>query len=210
MNTTTSPTITTIDSITIESPDPESAARFYAEAFGVGSQVRTAASEAPTSGFRGFTVSLVTSQPGNVRALFDSAIAAGATVLKPVTKSLWGVGGIVQAPDGTIWNLATSAKKDKEPASLAFDKVVLLLGVGDITASKKFYTERGLAIGRSVGGYAEFKTPSSPVGFGLYKRAALAKTSGVPAEGSGSHRLRVNGAAADFTDPDGFVWKAQD
>ena len=101
MNSTDSITITSIDSITLEVADPEAARRFYADAFGLDSQVRLVASDAPTSGFRGFTVSLVVSQPANVRALFDAAVAAGATVLKPVEKSLWGVGGVVQAPDGS-------------------------------------------------------------------------------------------------------------
>ena len=85
MNSTDSTTITSIDSITLETPDPEAAARFYADAFGLGSHVRTTATDAPTSGFRGYTMSLVVAQPANVHALFDSAVAAGATVLKPVS-----------------------------------------------------------------------------------------------------------------------------
>jgi predicted lactoylglutathione lyase len=50
--------------------------------------------------------------PSTVSSLFDSAIVAGATMLKPVEKSLWGYGGVVRAPDGSIWKVATSAKKD--------------------------------------------------------------------------------------------------
>ena len=208
MNTTDSITITSIDSITIEAADPEAAARFYADAFGLTSQVRTVASDAPTSGFRGFTMSLVVSQPANVSALFDAAVAAGATVLKPVEKSLWGLGGVVQAPDGAIWNLATSAKKDTGPASKEFENIVLLLGVEDVSASKKFYAERGLSVAKSFGSYVDFNTGSSPIGLGLYKRRALAKTSGVASEGSGSHRIRINNNAGTFTDPDGFEWSA--
>jgi hypothetical protein len=41
-----------------------------------------------------------------------TALAAGAAPLKPVAKSLWGYGGVVRAPDGTIWKVATSSKKD--------------------------------------------------------------------------------------------------
>lgn len=207
MNTTDSTTITAINSITLDVADPEAATRFYADAFGLGPDlVRTRASDAPTSGFRGFTVSLVTSQPANVKALFDSAVAAGATVLKPLEKSMWGFGGVVQAPDGAIWNLATSEKKDSGPATREFDHIVVLLGAEDVSASKKFYAARGLAIEKSFGSYVDFATPSSPIGLGLYKRRALAKTSGVAAEGTGSHRIQLNSDAGSFTDPEGFVW----
>ena len=206
MNTADAITITSIDSITLEAADPEAAARFYADAFGVGDRVRTRASDAPTTGFRGFTMSLVVAQPANVRALFDSAVAAGATVLKPVEKSMWGFGGVVQAPDGAIWTLATSAKKDSGPASRDIDSIVLLLGADDVGASKRFYVDRGLAVAKSFGSYVDFATPASPIGLGLYKRRALAKSAGIAAEGTGSHRIQVNADAGSFTDPDGFEW----
>ena len=112
----------------------------------------------------------------------------------------------MQAPDGAIWNLATSAKKDSGPASRDFDNIVLLLGADDVGASKRFYVDRGLAVAKSFGSYVDFATPSSPIGLGLYKRRALAKSSGVAADGSGSHRIQVNSDAGSFTDPDGFVW----
>lgn len=201
-------TITSIESITVEAVEPEVAQRFYAEAFGLdATRVRAVAADAPTSGFRGFTVSLVVPQPANVRALFDAAVTAGAAVLKPVEKSLWGVGGVVQAPDGTIWNLATSSKKDTAPASREFDNIVVLLACEDVSASKKFYGDRGLAVAKSFGSYVDFATPSSPIGLGLYKRRALAKSAGVDPEGSGSHRVRINSDGGSFTDPDGFVWE---
>jgi uncharacterized glyoxalase superfamily protein PhnB len=206
MNTTDTMTITSIDSITLDVADPEAARRFYADAFGLDKQVQMHASDAPSSGFRGFTVSLVVSQPANVRALFDSAVAAGATVLKPVEKSLWGLGGVVQAPDGSIWNLATSAKKDSGPATREFDNIVVLLGSDDVPASKRFYAERGLKVAKSFGSYVDFATPSSPIGLGLYKRRALAKTSGVAPEGTGSHGIQLNSDGGSFTDPDGFAW----
>ncbi len=206
MNTIHSITITSIDSITLDVADPEAAERFYADAFGLGTLVHTRASDAPASGFRGFTVSLIVSQPSNVSALFDSAVAAGATVLKPVEKSLWGVGCVVQAPDGAIWKVATSEKKDTGPATREIDRIVVLLGAEDVSASKRFYADRGLAVGKSFGSYVDFDTPSSPIGLGLYKRRALAKDAGVAPEGTGSHRIQINGNAGSFTDPDGFAW----
>ena len=201
--------MTSIESVTLEVADPSSAERFYQAAFDLGTAVRLRASEAPATGFRGFTLSLTVSQPGTVRNLVDSALAAGATTLKPVTKSFWGYGGVVQAPDGTIWKVASSAKKDSGPATKEIDRIVLLLGVADVAASKRFYVDQGLAVAKSYGRkYVEFATPSSPVGFGLYGRRALAKDAGVAAEGTGSHRLVITCDGKPFTDPDGFAWEA--
>jgi hypothetical protein len=196
-----------IESVTIEAADPTAAERFYTEAFGLGSAVRVRGSEAATTGFRGFTLSLTVPQPSTVNGFFDAALAAGAKALKPVTKSFWGYGGVLEAPDGTIWKIATSAKKDTGPDTRKVDQIVLLLGVVDVGASKKFYVDHGLAIGKSFGRmYVEFDTPSSPVKLALYRHKALAKDAGVPAEGTGSHRLVIASDAGPFTDPDGFAW----
>ena len=199
--------MTTIDTITLESADPQSAATFYDTAFGLGSRVRVRASDAPIDGFRGFTMSLVVSQPANVNALVDAALSAGAMALKPAAKSFWGYGGVVQAPDGAIWKIASSAKKDSAPASRDVDDVVLLLGVDDVKATKAFYVDKGLTVGKSFGSkYVELDT--SPIKLALYGRSALAKDAGVATEGSGSHRLTIGGDAGSFADPDGFAWEA--
>ena len=200
--------MTSIESITLEVADPTAADRFYTAAFGLGSQLRLHASEAPTTGFRGFTLSLVVSQPAADNRRVGAALDAGATALKPVTKSFWGYGGVVQAPDGTIWKVATSAKKDTAPDTGQVDELVLLLGVDDVAASKRFYVDHGLTVGRSFGSkYVEFKAASSSVKLALYKRRALAKDAGVSPDGTGSHRLVIGGDVGAFTDPDGFAWE---
>jgi hypothetical protein len=200
--------MTSIESITIEATDPEAATRFYNTAFGDDTPVRLRASQAATTGFRGFTISLIVSQPANVSALVDAALEAGATPLKPVTKSLWGLGGVVQAPDGTIWKVATSAKKDTGPATRQIDQIVLLLGAADVAESKRFYVDHGLAVAKSFGRkYVEFASDSSPVKLALYSRRALSKDAGVSPDGTGSHRLTIGGDAGSFTDPDGFAWE---
>jgi predicted lactoylglutathione lyase len=202
-------TAASITSVTLDVPDPAAAGAFYQAAFGLDSQVRLRASQAPTSGFRGFTLSLVVSQPSTVDALVSAALDAGATTIKPVKKGLWGYGGVVRAPDGTIWKIATSAKKDTGPATRQIDDIVLLLGVEDIAATKQFYVERGLKVARGFGSkYVEFAAPASHVKMALYKRRALAKDAGVPPEGTGSHRLAITSDAGPFTDPDGFTWEA--
>jgi uncharacterized glyoxalase superfamily protein PhnB len=201
--------MTAIDSLTIEAPDPAAAAAFYDAAFGLGDRLRVRGTDAPTSGFRGFTLSLVVSQPANADALLQAALAAGATAVKPASKTLWGYGGTVQAPDGTIWKVATSSKKDSGPASRDVDQVVLLLGAADVAESKRFYVERGLSVARSFGRrYVEFDAPSQGVRLALYGRKALAKDAGVAQDGDGSHRLVIGGDAGAFTDPDGFAWEA--
>src|SRR3954447_15225098 len=197
-----------IDSVILEVSDPGAAAAFYAAAFDLDGQLRVRASESPTTGFRGFTLSLVVSQPSTVDSLIGTALDAGATPLKPPSKGFWGYGGVVQAPDGTIWKVATSSKKDTGPGSRRVDDVVLLLGVANVKASKRFYVEHGLTVAKSFGTkYVEFATSGGGVKLGLYTRRAAAKDAGVAADGSGSHRIVIAGTAS-FTDPDGFVWEA--
>jgi predicted enzyme related to lactoylglutathione lyase len=201
--------MTSIESVTLEASDPTAAMAFYTAAFGVGTQVGVRAAEAPTTGFRGFTMSPVVSPPSTVHTLIGTALAGGATLLKPVAKSFWGYGGVVQAPDGAIWKVATSAKKDSGPSTREIDDIVLLLGVADVKASKRFYVDRGLAVKRSFGGkYVEFDTPGSQVKLALYGRRALAKDAGVSPDGNGSHGIVIGSDAGTFTDPDGFAWDA--
>jgi hypothetical protein len=200
--------MTSIESVTLEVPDPSTAEAFYDSAFGLGSKLALRASETPTSGFRGFTLSLVVSQPATVDELIGAALDAGATSLKPVKKGFWGYGGVVRAPEGTIWKVATSSKKNSGPATRQIDQVVLLLGTADVAASKRFYTDRGLEVARSFGRkYVEFAGDSAPVKLALYGRRALAKDAGVDAEGTGSHRIVIGNDVGSFTDPDGFAWE---
>jgi hypothetical protein len=195
-----------IEFVTLEVADPEAADRFNTAAFGLGPRVCVRASETPTTGFRAFTLSLIVSQPATVNGLIGAALDAGATPLKPAAKSLWGYGGVVQAPDGTIWTVASSTKKDTGPATRQIDDVVLQLGVADVAASKRFYVDSGLAVAKSYGGrYVELDT--GPVKLTLYKRRALAKVAGVAPDGTGSHRLVIGSDAGPFTDPDGFAWE---
>jgi catechol 2,3-dioxygenase-like lactoylglutathione lyase family enzyme len=202
--------MTSIEFVALEATDLTAADRFYTTAFGLGTQVRLWASDSPTTGFRGFTMSLTVSQPATVNRLVDAALDAGASSLKPAAKSFWGYGGVVRAPDGTIWKVATSAKKDTGPDTRQIDGIVLLLGVADVAASRRFYVDRGLVVAKSFGRkYVEFATPSSPVKLALYGRRALAKDAGVPSDGTGSHRLVIGTDAGPFTDPDGFAWQPE-
>ena len=200
--------MTSIESVTLEVSEPTSADAFYADAFGLNGKVEVRASQAATSGFRGYALSLVVSQPSTVDSLIGTALDAGATTLKPPTKGFWGYGGVVLAPDGAIWKVATSSKKDSGPATREFDDLVLLLGVADVKASKRFYVEQGLTVAKSFGSkYVEFGSTPGHVKLALYGRRALAKDAGVPEEGTGSHGIVLGSDAAAFTDPDGFAWE---
>ncbi|MFB9661910.1 glyoxalase [Glycomyces mayteni] len=199
--------MTYIEEITIEAADPKAAEDFYTTAFGPDLPLRFRASDAPTSGFRGFTIDLIAAQPANVDLLFQAAIDAGATVVKAAEKSFWGYGGVLRAPDGTVLKFASSSKKDTAPAEKKYTDVVLLLGTTDMKASKSFYVDRGLVVEKSYGGkYTEFASEGG-VKFALYPRKAFKKTAFVDPEGSGSHRIAIGGTGGAFTDPDGFAWE---
>jgi predicted lactoylglutathione lyase len=201
--------LTSIESVTLEVPDVTTANAFYTAAFGLGTPVRLRASEAMTAGFRGFTLSLVVSKPATVNNLIGASLDAGATPLKPAAKSFWGYGGVVRAPDGTIWKIATPSKKDNGPATGQIDEIVLLLGVADVVASKRFYVDRGFAMAKTYfGRYVQFAAPSGAVTLALYRRGALAKDASVSPDGTGSHRILIGSDSGPFTDPDGFEWEA--
>jgi hypothetical protein len=202
--------VISINSVHLEVPDLTAVEAFYLDAFGLGDPVRLRESEAPSTGFRGFTLSLVVSQPATVDAFVRAALDAGATSLKPAAKQFWGgYSGVVQAPDGTIWKIATESKKGTGPATRQIDGIALLLGVADMGESKRVYVERGLTVAKSYGSkYIEFEAPPGAVKLGLYRRRALAKDAGISPDGSGSHRIMIASDAGSFTDPDGFVWEA--
>lgn len=196
-----------LSSVTIEAANLDVATAFYKEV-GLSDQLDLVESANPSTGFRGVTLSLVAAQPSTVDAYFNDAVVAGATVLKPVKKSFWGYGGVVCAPDGTIWKMASSAKKDSGPPTRDIEDLVVLLGVADVKATKAFYEERGLPVSKSFGSkYVEFEAGGSQWKLALYGRRAAAKDAGVPEDGSGSHRIRLGGDLGTFTDPDGFIWE---
>ena len=199
-----------IASLTLEVSDPSASQSFYETALEVGSQVRARAAGTPATGFRGFTISLIVGQPSTVDSLLESALAGGARTLKPAQKGLWGYGAVVQDADGVVWKLATTAKKDKGPATRKIDDLVLLIGASDLGASKRFYVEHGLPVKRSFPGrYVEFDAPAGAVKLALYPgRAGLAKDAGISPDGDGPHGIAVNSSAGQFSDPDGFSWEA--
>lgn len=200
-----------IETITLEVDDTAAAEAFYAAAFDLGQDdwLRVRPVKEPSSGFRGYALSLVVARPGTVDSYVASALAAGATAVKPAEKSLWGYGAVLRDPWGAVWKIATSQKKDAGPAPREVDSVNLGIGVADVAASKQFYLDRGLEVAKSFGRkYVEFEAPGDSISLALYSRKFAAKTSFVDPEGSGSHRIVIGSGFGPFTDLDGFEWEA--
>src|ERR1700761_5276465 len=199
-----------IESLTLDVADPATSQAFYESSLGLGDQFRARATDTPSTGFRGFSISLVVGQPSTVDSLLQTALDGGAETLKPAEKGMWGYGAVVRDADGVIWKLATSAKKNKGPATREIDDLVLLIGAADLRASKRFYVERGLSVKRSFPGrYVEFDAPAGGIKLALYPgRAGLAKDAGVSPKGDGPHGIALTSGAGQFSDPDGFVWEA--
>ncbi|MFG3340338.1 glyoxalase [Glycomyces sp. NPDC048151] len=200
-----------IDTVTFEVDDTAAAEAFYAAAFDLGedSWLRVRPAKDASSGFRGFAVSLVVTEPGTVDSFAETALKAGATAIKAPEKSLWGYGCVLQDPFGNIWKIATSQKKHTGNAPRTVDSANVGIGVADVAATKQFYIGKGLEVAKSFGRkYVEFEAPAGSVSLSLYSRKFAAKTSFVSPEGSGSHRIVFGSGAGTFTDADGFEWEA--
>nr|QZD57721.1 glyoxalase [Glycomyces sp. TRM65418] len=204
-------TATGIRTVTLEVEDTAAAEAFYAAAFDLGAdgRLRVRPAKEPSTGFRGYALSLVVAQPGDVDSFVATALDAGAAAVKPAEKSLWGYGAVLRDPWGAIWKIATSKKKDGGPVVREVEEVNLGLGVADVAATKQLYIDRGMKVAKSFGRkYVEFEAPENGVSLGLYSRKFIAKSAFVDQEGSGSHRIVIGGDLGAFTDPDGFEWEA--
>ena len=63
--------------------------------------------------------------------LLGTALDAGANQLKAPKKQFWGgYEGILHVPDGTIWKVATEAKKNTDPATRDIDASPLATAPG--------------------------------------------------------------------------------
>lgn len=151
------------------------------------------ASEAGThddgTGFRGYIVSYALDQPSEVTAVIEAAGAAGATVLKPAKKAMFGsFSGAFQAPDGSIWKVASERKKDSAESAVPPrpSETGIILGVADPKDSRNFYAAMGMSVDRDYGNtYIDFTPAPGASRLCLMRRKDLAKDVGVDAEGSG-------------------------
>jgi catechol 2,3-dioxygenase-like lactoylglutathione lyase family enzyme len=107
--------MTTVDSLTLEVSDAAAARDFYSAAFGLDRQLNLRASEAPTSGFRGFTLSLVADIAASKRFYVERGLTVNKSFPRkyvqfetgsaPVTLALYGRRALARdagvTPDGS-------------------------------------------------------------------------------------------------------------
>lgn len=201
--------MTSIKHVTLEVSDEQAATEFYTSALGQGPEVRIRAATTATRGFRGFILGLDVAGPSNVDKFMAAALEAGASSVMAPSKQAWGgYAGVFESADGTIWKVSTAATDDTDTATDAIERIVLLLGVASVSASKEFYVGQGLTIAKDYGDkYVEFERGSGTVTLALYERGNLARDFGVAPEGTGAHRLAIGVDAKPFVDPDGFAWE---
>ena len=199
--------MTSIDTVTLEVADPAAAAVFYKAAFDLGDRLQLSASEAPTSGYRGFTLALGVSAPATVDALIGAAIDAGATPIKPPKKSVWGYGGVVQAPDGTIWKVVVRRRRTAAQPPARSTRSCCCWGSRTSPRASGSTSSAGCP-------WEELRAEVRRV---LTRRGSSSRSSGAarwprtrawPRMATGSHRIVIGSDAGSFTDPDGFAWEA--
>ena len=165
------------------------------------------------SGFRGYIVSYVLEQPSEVLAVVEAAANAGAEILKPAKKALFGAfSGVFRAPDGAVWKVSCERKKDTAAAQSPARPIEtgILLGVEDPKASKAFYTAVGLQVDRDYGAkYIDFTVAAGSLRLGLMQRKDLAQDVGLSPEGSGFQHLVLSHDAASAEEVDAVLARAE-
>ncbi|OQO92707.1 hypothetical protein B1813_11155 [Saccharomonospora piscinae] len=220
----------TLDLVTLGVADEQSARAFYTGAFaatedhgnnldlhGIGKlelrEIGTLASDVGTSpattGFRGVVLSAIVEAPSDVETLLGTATDHGATVVKPAKKQLFGeFTGAYRAPDGALWKLAATAKKNTTPphAQPKPLELAVYLGVAKPTASQAFYEALGMSADHDYGDkFVDFTRPGGGYRLGLLPRKALAKDVGVDERGDGFSAVVLAHTAASRDDLDALL-----
>jgi len=192
------------DRVTLAVPDVSTARRFYESTFGAESvtiddqvdldihgtgRLQLAESDGPApSGFDGQVLIFIVDQPGEVEKVLDTAVANGATVVKPGKKALFaGFSAVFRAPDGAVWKLAAPNGKNTGPVAETPrpTETNVLLGVVGAQASKSFYRALGMTVDRDYGDkYVDFTVTAGACRFGVMRRRGLAKDAGITDEGA--------------------------
>ena len=200
--------MTSIDSVTLEVPDPAAADAFYTAAFGLGDQLGLRASEAPTTGFRGFTLSLVVSQPATVDGLIGAALDAGATALKPAKK---GSGATAASSVPRTGRSGRSRRRRRRTPARPLGRSTTSCSCWESRTSPRASGSTSTAAWRCARASAASTSSSPPrrrtsswrsTGAGPWPRTPASPRTAPDRTGSSS------AAAGPFTDPDGFAWEA--
>ena len=109
-----------------------------------------------------------------------------------------------------VWKVATSAKKDTGPATKEIDQIVLLLGVADVGASKRFYVDRGLTVGKALRQHVRRVRVALECGqAGALQGAARSpRTPGTRKTAAARTGSSSTATQSAHTDPNEFAWPA--
>lgn len=135
----------------------------------------------------------ITPGPSGVSAIVDAAAEAGAAIVKPAKKQLFGeFAASLRAPDGTTWKIAAASKKDVESPFGELTETAAYLAVSSPKASKDFYRALGMTAEHNYGDtFVDFTVGTHQSRLGLLQVKGLAKDLGVRAQGLGTEPPRV-------------------
>ena len=134
--------------------------------------------ERSPDGFGGVVLSVVVARSGDVDALLEGATAAGATIVKPGKKILFGAfSGAYRAPDGSLWQVTAPKKGEGAggPTPPTATETQAMLGAADPRTSKAFYVALGMTPDRDYGSkYLDFAPGPGAGRLAFMTRGALA------------------------------------
>lgn len=203
-----------VDLVTIGAPQEDTARAFYEAVLPdaalaspeAGVLAAGLGADPAGSGFRGHVLSAVVERPAEVRALLEIAVAAGASVVRPPRKRIFGeFTAVFRAPDGSVWKLAASGKRDSGPVTGVPKpaEIAVYLGVARPKATAAFYRALGMVVDHDYGDtFTDFTVTGGRWRLGLLPRAALAKDVGVDPHGTGFPALVLTHTAASRADVD--------
>jgi uncharacterized protein len=158
--------------------------------------------QAPTTGFRAFTLSYILESAEDVDQVLDRLARHGGRVSKPPRNAVWGYSAYVTDPSGYLWKIASSKRRPllgrKEAATsnghaINPQEVPITIGVADMKRTRDFYEQGlGLPIKKAFGSkFVMFSGEAGTSDLGVYKREALAKDAAVQPEGDGFHGFTI-------------------
>lgn len=223
----------TLELIQLSTAKPEKARSFYTRVFGLtngesdttldlhgaGALAINTSSPKEHSSRGLIVVNYIVAQPREVTRIIDAASSAGAEVLRPGKKGFFGgFAGSFRSPDGSVWKISSPHKKDTAPASALPrpTEVVIMLGVADMTESRKFYKNQGFTVDRDYGTkFVDFTFNKPAFRLAIMPHKALAKDVGVenstPEPGGGlvlcTSRSMQHRGDPSIIDPDSIAWK---
>ncbi len=204
--------MTAIDSVILEVPDPAGRRGLLHRRLRARRPAAASArSEAPTTGFRGFTLSLVVSQPSTVDSLVGTALDGRRHDAEAGHEELLGLRRRRPGPGRDDLEGRVVVEEGHRPGHPGGRRRRAAAGRRRTSRRPSSSTSTtAWPWGRASAASTSSSTlPASPVKLALYGRRAAAKDAGVAPEGTGSHRIVIGGDAGPFTDPDGFVWEAR-